>query len=145
MQSCFWPRAKDPKVGPAFEENLALIQTIFGENSRAISTLAGCYKRHMAGFTTEALYAGAFKARSALGSFARRSRFPKTLRGKAAVNPPRVEVLGNHRRQSQQSRLELGLGLNCGFSRANNLDCCHIRLELEANQKLALVCTLEIA
>ncbi len=26
-------------VGPAFEENLALIQTIFGENSRAISTL----------------------------------------------------------------------------------------------------------
>ena len=26
-------------AGPAFEENLALIQTIFGENSRAISTL----------------------------------------------------------------------------------------------------------
>jgi len=26
--------------GPAFEENLALIQTIVGENSRAISTLA---------------------------------------------------------------------------------------------------------
>ena len=24
------------------------------------------------------------------------------------MNPPRVEVLGNHRRQSQQSRLELG-------------------------------------
>jgi non-specific serine/threonine protein kinase len=35
-----WPRAKDPKVGPAFEENLVLIETIFGENSRAISTLA---------------------------------------------------------------------------------------------------------
>jgi serine/threonine protein kinase/Tfp pilus assembly protein PilF len=34
-----WPRAKDPKVGPLFEENLAIIQTIFGENSRAISTL----------------------------------------------------------------------------------------------------------
>ena len=33
------PRAKDPMVGPSFEENLALIQTIFGENSRAISTL----------------------------------------------------------------------------------------------------------
>ena len=33
------PRAKDPVVGPHFEENLALIQTIFGENSRAISTL----------------------------------------------------------------------------------------------------------
>jgi eukaryotic-like serine/threonine-protein kinase len=35
-----WPRARDPKVGPAFEENLVLIETIFGENSRAISTLA---------------------------------------------------------------------------------------------------------
>ena len=36
-----WPRAKDPKVGPAFEENLVVIETIFGENSHAISTLAG--------------------------------------------------------------------------------------------------------
>ena len=33
------PRAKDPMSGPALEENLALIQTMFGENSRAISTL----------------------------------------------------------------------------------------------------------
>ena len=33
------PRAKDPVSGPTFEENLALIQTIVGENSRAISTL----------------------------------------------------------------------------------------------------------
>src|SRR5436190_9122159 len=33
------PRAKDPVAGPHFEENLALIQTIFGENSRAIPTL----------------------------------------------------------------------------------------------------------
>ena len=33
------PSAKDPVDGPAFEENLALIQTMFGENSRAISTL----------------------------------------------------------------------------------------------------------
>jgi hypothetical protein len=32
-------RAKDLMKGPAMEENLALIQTIFGENSRAISTL----------------------------------------------------------------------------------------------------------
>jgi TolB-like protein/predicted Ser/Thr protein kinase/Tfp pilus assembly protein PilF len=35
------PREKDPVVGPAFEENLALIHTIFGENSRAISILTG--------------------------------------------------------------------------------------------------------
>ena len=33
------PRAKDAVSGPGFEENLALIQTMFGENSRAISTL----------------------------------------------------------------------------------------------------------
>ena len=40
----------------------------------------------MAGFMAYARYAGAFKARSDLGPFAWRSRFPKTLRGKAAVN-----------------------------------------------------------
>jgi TolB-like protein/Flp pilus assembly protein TadD len=33
------PRSKDAMSGPTFEENLAVIQTIFGENSRAISTL----------------------------------------------------------------------------------------------------------
>ena len=33
------PWVKDPVSGPQFEENLASIQTMFGENSRAISTL----------------------------------------------------------------------------------------------------------
>jgi len=33
------PRAKEPLMGPFYEENLALIQTMFGENSRAISIL----------------------------------------------------------------------------------------------------------
>jgi TolB-like protein/Flp pilus assembly protein TadD len=33
------PRAKDAMDGPGFEENLALIQTMFGKNDRAISTL----------------------------------------------------------------------------------------------------------
>jgi hypothetical protein len=33
------PRAKDAVDGPSVEEHLALIQTMFGENSRAISTL----------------------------------------------------------------------------------------------------------
>jgi serine/threonine protein kinase len=33
------PRAKDAMGGPGFEENLALIQTIFGKNDHAISTL----------------------------------------------------------------------------------------------------------
>jgi len=34
------PSPKDPVNGPTFEEGLALIQVTFGENSRAISTLA---------------------------------------------------------------------------------------------------------
>src|SRR2546421_8044199 len=34
------PAAKDRVSGPTLEENLALIQTIFGDNSRAISTLS---------------------------------------------------------------------------------------------------------
>jgi TolB-like protein/Tfp pilus assembly protein PilF len=33
------PRAKDAVVGPALEENLAYIQSIFGENNRAVATL----------------------------------------------------------------------------------------------------------
>ena len=33
------PRAKDAADAPACEENQAFIQTIFGENSRAITTL----------------------------------------------------------------------------------------------------------
>jgi TolB-like protein/Tfp pilus assembly protein PilF len=40
----FLPRSKDPVTGPHFEENLALIQATFGENSRAISTLAQLLK-----------------------------------------------------------------------------------------------------
>jgi hypothetical protein len=34
------PRVKDPVTGPALEENLAFIQTIFGEDSGAIAALA---------------------------------------------------------------------------------------------------------
>ena len=34
------PRAKDAGSGPGLEESLARIQALFGENSRAISTLA---------------------------------------------------------------------------------------------------------
>ena len=39
-----WPSAKDRAWGPGFEENLALIQTIFGEKSRAIETLTQLLK-----------------------------------------------------------------------------------------------------
>jgi hypothetical protein len=38
------PRAKDAVDGPIFEENLALIQTIVGEKSPAISTLTQLLK-----------------------------------------------------------------------------------------------------
>ncbi|HEX3419699.1 MAG TPA: hypothetical protein VHT01_00565 [Candidatus Udaeobacter sp.] len=33
------PRAKDPVSGPSWEENLAVIQTMFGENSHVVPTL----------------------------------------------------------------------------------------------------------
>ena len=33
------PSARDRVNGPAFEENLALIQAMFGENNQAISAL----------------------------------------------------------------------------------------------------------
>jgi hypothetical protein len=33
------PVSKDPLLGPSFEETLALLRTMFGENSRAISAL----------------------------------------------------------------------------------------------------------
>jgi serine/threonine protein kinase/Flp pilus assembly protein TadD len=46
-----WPRAKDALTGPAFEENLALIQTMVGENSRAISTLAQLLQTPYPGWT----------------------------------------------------------------------------------------------
>jgi len=38
------PSAKDRVYGPGFEENRAVIQTIFGENNRAISTLTRLLK-----------------------------------------------------------------------------------------------------
>ena len=49
------PRAKDRVNGPTFEENLALIQTMFGENSRAISTLTELLQTpyNAAGFTAQ--------------------------------------------------------------------------------------------
>ena len=37
--------AKDPMFGPCLEDTLAVIQTILGEISRAISLSRGCYKR----------------------------------------------------------------------------------------------------
>ena len=53
------PRAKDAMDGPGFEENLALIQTIFGKNDRAISTLTQLLQTPYAYFfRASAYYAG---------------------------------------------------------------------------------------
>ena len=51
------PRAKEPLIGPTYEENLALIQTMFGENSRAISILTRLLQTPYAGgfFITQRL------------------------------------------------------------------------------------------
>ena len=89
MQSCFCPVAKDAVTGPGLEENLALIQTIVGENSRAISTLTQLlqtpYKSWV--YSPTPITPALLRLDPTLGPFARRSRFPKTLRGKAALNP----------------------------------------------------------
>ena len=81
------PRAQDAISGPGFEENLALIQTIFGENSRAIQTLTQLLQTPYieGGDLTECRLHRRFLVRSHMGPFARRSRLPKTLRGKAAM------------------------------------------------------------
>src|SRR5436189_3689988 len=82
------PTVKDRLEGPAFEENLALIQTIFGENSRAISTLRQLLQTPY----SSPLYGPAPVTPALLrldpiwDPFARRSRVPKTLRRKAALN-----------------------------------------------------------
>jgi serine/threonine-protein kinase len=49
------PRAKDRVWGPIYEQNLAFIQTIFGENSRAISTLTELLQTPYMGPITPAL------------------------------------------------------------------------------------------
>ena len=44
MRSCFHRVLKIGVQGPAFEENFALVETKFGEKSRAISRLSSCYR-----------------------------------------------------------------------------------------------------
>jgi hypothetical protein len=49
------PSSKDAVNGPGLEENLALIQTMFGENNRAISTLTQLLQTSYYGPITPAL------------------------------------------------------------------------------------------
>src|SRR5215831_154740 len=52
-----------------------------------------CRNRHLPAYGGQKLcVVGTSKPRSLLGPFARQSRFPKTLRGKAAVNPLSVKA-----------------------------------------------------
>jgi hypothetical protein len=112
------PRPKDQI--PRREENVALIQMIFGENSRAISTLSQLLQTPYGGWLysptpiTPALY-GSIRS----GTHCAAIRLSKS----SARKSRRETMLGNYRRQSQQSRLEFGLGLSRGFYRANNLRC----------------------
>ena len=55
------PRAKDPLGGPGLEENLAIILTICGDNSGAISTLTALLQtpyRSWNDYSTTPHYAG---------------------------------------------------------------------------------------
>ena len=81
------PSAKDRLWGPKYEENLALIQTIFGEKRRAIETLTQLLQTPYNSYIwTTPITPALLRVDPTLGSVACRSRFPKTLRGKAAVN-----------------------------------------------------------
>ncbi len=75
--------AKDPVDGPTYEENLAFIQAMFGENSRAISTLTKLLRTPY-GF--QPITPAFLRLDPRWDPFARRSGFPKTLRRKAGSN-----------------------------------------------------------
>ena len=100
------PRAKDAMDGPGFEENLALIQTIFGKNDRAISTLTQLLQTPyiVAGFTAPL-------RRHFLGSI--RSGIPCAA----------IPLSKNSARKS--SREPARFRLTAEFQQANDLDCRH--------------------
>src|SRR5262249_24829994 len=80
------PSAKDQLTGPALEENLALIQTIFGENSRAISTLTRLLQTPYGGLFYGIPVTPALLRLDPLWDPLRADPAPKTFRGKATVN-----------------------------------------------------------
>ena len=81
------PSSKDRVNGPAFEENLALIQAMFGETTRAISTLTRLLQTpHSSFLDGPELTTAILKIDPLWDPLRRGSRFPKAMRGKAAVN-----------------------------------------------------------
>ena len=75
------PSGKDAVVGPDLEEHLAVRRGLSRRQKPRDSKTAASFGDSV----YQLPYAVASKARSGLGPFARRSRFPETLRGKAAV------------------------------------------------------------
>jgi TolB-like protein/Tfp pilus assembly protein PilF len=86
------PSIKDQVRGPACEEVLALVETMVGENSHAISTLTRLLQTPYVSFLYASLpiTPALLRPRSALGPVALRSGFSKTVRGKAAVKSANV-------------------------------------------------------
>jgi hypothetical protein len=80
------PSAKDGVDGPGAEENLALIQAIFGQNDRAISTLSRLLQTPFQSqlYGPMPLTPAFSQTRSALGLLAHQSRFRATQRVRAS-------------------------------------------------------------
>jgi hypothetical protein len=78
-----------------------------------------------------------------------KSRTLALASGEQKRQNPQREELGHHRRQSQQSRLELGLRFSRGFSGTNDLDYGRAprrkRFVVRADQKLTAFLELEAA
>ena len=87
------PRAKDPLGGPGIEENLAFIQTVCGENSRAISTLTQLLKtpyRSWDDYFTTPITPALLRLDPLWDPLRADPALPKTLRGKAEIISPRI-------------------------------------------------------
>ena len=82
------PSNKDRLSGPAFEENLALVEMIIGENSRAIATLTRLLQTPYGGwlYSPTPITPALLRLDPIWDLLRVGSSFPKTLRGKAAVN-----------------------------------------------------------
>src|SRR5438132_12896471 len=98
------PSAQDVVDGPGTEENLALVQTIFGENSSAIAAL----KRLVQTPFQSQLYGPmpltpAYLRLDPLWDSLRRSRLSRTLREDATVKPRSKSAI--HRKEYSGTRL----------------------------------------
>ena len=82
------PSNKDRLSGPAFEENLALVETITGENTRAIATLTRLLQTPYGGwlYSPTPITPALLRLDPIWDPLRIGTGFPKTLRGKAAVN-----------------------------------------------------------